>query len=214
MALASRLQAPVARTSRAKDYLEHDNPFDVGMTGIFGSEGGYETLLECDTLILLGCDFAWRQFYPDKATIIQIDIDGSHLGRRHPVDIGVVGDVGPTLDALLPLLPQRADGHFLETALERSVAQPGELEEAVRAWLAAPGPALLDVVVARNELVLPPRVETRQVMGMALYAAKGILAGGSRAKGVIDLIGDALRALRMRRRPRPVPPSCAGQTVR
>ncbi len=94
MALAERLQAPVARTSRAKDFLEHDNRYDVGMTGIFGSDGGYHALMGCDTLLLLGCDFAWRQFYPSKAKIIQIDIDGAHLGRRHPVDIGVVGDVG------------------------------------------------------------------------------------------------------------------------
>ena len=95
VSLASRLRAPIARTSRAKDFLEYDNPYDVGMTGIFGSEAGYHALLTCDVLVLLGCDFAWRQFYPEKATILQIDVDGAHLGRRHPVDIGVIGDIAP-----------------------------------------------------------------------------------------------------------------------
>jgi pyruvate dehydrogenase (quinone) len=72
------------------------------MTGVFGTKGGYHALTTCDTLLLLGCDFAWRQFYPEWATIIQIDIDGAHLGRRHPVNIGAVGDIAPTLEALLP----------------------------------------------------------------------------------------------------------------
>ena len=76
IALAETLKAPVAHTSRAKDFLEPDNPFDVGMTGVYGQPAGYRTLTSCDTLLLLGCDFAWRQFYPDHAKIVQIDIDG------------------------------------------------------------------------------------------------------------------------------------------
>jgi pyruvate dehydrogenase (quinone) len=117
MALAQTLKAPVAHTSRAKDFLEYDNPYGVGMTGIFGTEGGYHALMSCDTLLLLGCDFAWRQFYPSKAKIIQIDIDGAHLGRRHPIDIGAVGDVKPTLQALLPRLKPREDRRFLDECL-------------------------------------------------------------------------------------------------
>jgi hypothetical protein len=117
VALAERLQAPVARTSRAKDFLGHHNPFDVGMTGLFGTKGGYLALTECDTLLLLGCDFAWRQFYPERATVIQIDIDGAHLGRRHPVDIGAVGDIAPTLEALLPKIKPRKHHAFLDAAL-------------------------------------------------------------------------------------------------
>ncbi len=70
------------------------------MTGIFGTAAGYHTLIKCDTLLLLGCDFAWRQFYPEHARIVQIDIDPTHIGRRHPVEIGVVGDVKATLEAL------------------------------------------------------------------------------------------------------------------
>jgi pyruvate dehydrogenase (quinone) len=344
VALAERLQAPVARTSRAKDFLGYANPFDVGMTGVFGTEGGYHALKTCDTLLLLGCDFAWRQFYPSKARIVQVDIEGAHLGRRHPVEIGVVGDVGPTLDALLPRITARTEHAFLDEALahmrkaEAAIEKPAhekpskahdkaaihpqylvetiarhagpdaiytadggspmvwclrhvpstgrnrtlvslshgtmanampqalgakaafpdrpvislsgdgglamllgdlltavqetlpikvcvfdnsslgfveleqkveglldaftnlenpdfgrvaeamglwgrrvehahDLDEAVRQWLEAPGPALLDVVTNRYELVMPPRVEASQVFGMALYSAKGVLAG-------------------------------------
>lgn len=135
--LARRLQAPVAHTSRAKDFVEPDNPYNMGMTGIFGIESGFHTLMECDTLLLLGADFAWGQFYPDKATIIQVDRDGSHLGRRHPVNLGVVGDIAPTLDALLPMLPPRDDSAFLDECVERrdkalkkreQEEQPGEGE--------------------------------------------------------------------------------------
>jgi pyruvate dehydrogenase (quinone) len=346
VSLAARLRAPIARTSRAKDFLEHDNPYDVGMTGIFGSEAGYHALLACDVLLLLGCDFAWRQFYPDKATILQIDFEGTHLGRRHPVDIGVIGDIAPSIAALLPRLPQRDDDTFLEECLEhhrrsnaalskhdkvgeggaihpqylaetisrhaapdavftadcgspmvwclRHIASTGrnrtilslshgtmanampqalgakaafpdrqvislsgdgglammmgdlltavqeklpikvavfnngaldfveieqkvegllnsftdlvnpdfsrvaeaigfrgwrveraeDLDEAVQAWLAEPGPALIDVVTDRFELVMPPDIKAGQVAGMALYSAKAVLGGKGR-----DVVG-------------------------
>ncbi len=109
VALADRLKAPIAHTSRAKDFVEYDNPFNMGMTGMLGIESGFHMMTECDTLLLLGADFAWAQFYPQKATLIQVDRDGSHLGRRHPIDLGVVGDVIPTLEALLPLLEAREE---------------------------------------------------------------------------------------------------------
>jgi pyruvate dehydrogenase (quinone) len=112
MAVAERLAAPIARTSRGKDALEPNNPYDVGMTGVIGNESGYRAVLECDTLLLLGADFAWSQFYPSHAKIIQIDIDPQHIGRRHPVTKGVVGDIKETLAALLPKLKQHDDTAF------------------------------------------------------------------------------------------------------
>jgi len=129
IALAERLKAPLAHTSRAKDFLEYDNAFNVGMTGVFGVASGYQALMGCDTLLLLGCDFAWRQFYPAKARIIQVDIDGAHLGRRHPVEIGVVGDVRETAKALLPRLNERTDRAFLDEALERHVKALAALDK-------------------------------------------------------------------------------------
>jgi len=117
--LAERLKAPVAHTTRGKDSLEYDNPHNIGMTGVIGMESGYNCILSCDTLLLLGTDFAWRQFYPSHAKIIQVDLDPTHVGRRHPVTLGVVGTIKDTLQALLPRLPQREDSTFRDTYVER-----------------------------------------------------------------------------------------------
>jgi pyruvate dehydrogenase (quinone) len=352
LTLAEALRAPVARTSRAKDFLGYDNPFDVGMTGVFGSDGGLHALTSCDALLLLGCDFAWRQFYPSKAKIIQIDIDGSHLGRRHPIDLGAVGGIGPTLDALLPLIKSKQESGFLEECIDHArraeesqsrhaaassspihpqylssliskyaekdavftadggspmvwclrhikstgqnrtiislthgtmanampqalgvkaafpdrqvismsgdgglamlmgdlltitqenlavkivvvnngslgfveleqkveglldsytdlknpdfskiagaigiwgkrVEKSSDLDAAVQEWLSTPGPALLDVVTDRYELVMPPKVEAAQIFGTALYSAKALLAG--RGGEVAGLIKNAVK---------------------
>jgi pyruvate dehydrogenase (quinone) len=119
VALASLLKAPMAHTSRGKDFVEYDNPYNVGMTGIIGGAAGYHAVLDCDVLFLLGADFAWPQFYPDKATILQIDENPTHIGRRHPVAIGAVGDIKTTLQALLPRLRQHEGNAFLDGHLER-----------------------------------------------------------------------------------------------
>lgn len=115
---AEKLKAPIAHTSRAKDFVEYDNPYNMGMTGIFGNKAGYHTLMDCDLLILLGADFAWAQYYPSHAKILQIDIDPTHLGRRHPITLGAVGKISSTLNALLPLLQTRQDRAFLDHCLE------------------------------------------------------------------------------------------------
>jgi pyruvate dehydrogenase (quinone) len=117
--LAERLQAPVAHTSRGKDALEYDNPNNVGMTGVLGLESGYHAILNCDTLLLLGTNFAWSQFYPKHATIIQVDIDPTRVGQRHPVELGVVGNIKDTLQALLPRVSQRTDTSFRHDYVER-----------------------------------------------------------------------------------------------
>ncbi|WP_025884789.1 thiamine pyrophosphate-dependent enzyme [Asaia prunellae] len=149
--LADALKAPVARTSRAKDFLEHNNPFDVGMTGMIGAEGGMHAVSSCDTLLLLGCDFAWAQYYPDKAKIIQLDLDPVHLGRRHPIDLGVAGDVGATLDALLPLVSPRTDRTFLDASLEVAHEAQAKLDErAVPGKIGTIHPQYLAATVARH----------------------------------------------------------------
>jgi len=119
VATAERLRAPMAHSSRGKDFLEYDNPYNVGMTGIIGGPAGYHAILDCDVLLLLGTNFAWSQFYPDKATIIQIDTDPTHVGRRHPVSFGAVGDIKATLEVLLPRLRQHDDDGFLERHVAR-----------------------------------------------------------------------------------------------
>ncbi len=126
VATAARLKAPMAHTSRGKDFLEYDNPFNVGMTGLIGGPAGYHAILDCEVLLLLGADFAWPQFYPNNARIIQIDIDPTHVGRRHPVEIGVVGNIKATLAALLPRLRQHDDEKFLTAYVQRHQKQRDE----------------------------------------------------------------------------------------
>lgn len=113
IALAEHLQAPVVHTSRAKEFIEPDNPFNVGMTGILGNRAGMDSVEGADITLCLGTDFAWTQFYPSHQHVIQIDRDPTHLGRRAPVAMGLVGDVGATIDALLPRLSrQQSDQHL------------------------------------------------------------------------------------------------------
>jgi len=119
VATAERLKAPMAHTSRGKDFVAHDNPYNVGMTGLIGQASGYHAILDCDVLLQLGADFAWAQFYPDRAKIIQIDHDPTHIGHRHPVTFGAVGNVKETLAALLPRLRQHEDNSFLTSHVRR-----------------------------------------------------------------------------------------------
>ncbi|HEY7942134.1 MAG TPA: thiamine pyrophosphate-dependent enzyme [Candidatus Limnocylindrales bacterium] len=115
--LAQLLHAPVAYPYRGKDILEADNPNDVGMTGLLGGGGAVRALAECDLLLLLGTDFPFHHFMPTDTTIAQVDIAPGHLGRRAKVDLGLVGDIGETLRALLPRIPQRDDRSFLDDVL-------------------------------------------------------------------------------------------------
>lgn len=119
IALAEKLQAPIAWTSRAKDFIEHDNPYHVGMTGVYGLEGGYHAVAECDTLLLLGCNFAFSQFYPERATIIQVDLDPTHIGKRYPVDVGIVGSTRDTCEALTQVVKENTRSHWLEKCRKR-----------------------------------------------------------------------------------------------
>jgi pyruvate dehydrogenase (quinone) len=113
LALAERLQAPIVHAFRGKEHIEYDNPYDVGMTGLLGFASGYRAMEHCDALLILGSDFPYRQFYPEKAKIVQVDVRGEQLGRRTPIDIGLVGDVGETARALLPMLrTERSDEHL------------------------------------------------------------------------------------------------------
>ncbi len=115
--LARALQAPVVHALRGKEFIEYDNPYDVGMTGLLGFSSGYRAIEKCDTLLMLGTDFPYEQFYPSKATIIQVDIRGEQIGRRCPVDVPLVGDVGDTSRALLPKISTGRDSEHLSTSL-------------------------------------------------------------------------------------------------
>lgn len=103
---------------RGKEHIEYDNPYDVGMTGLLGFASGYKAIKEADALLMLGTDFPYPQFYPDQAKVIQVDLRGSDLGRRTPIDLGLVGTVKDTIDALSPLLTQKNGHDHLDRALK------------------------------------------------------------------------------------------------
>jgi pyruvate dehydrogenase (quinone) len=118
LALGGRLKAPMVHTMRGKEFVEWENPYDVGMTGLIGFSSGYYAMLDCDVLLMLGTDFPYRQFYPQGSgvAIAQVDNRAEQIGRRAAVDLAVVGDVRATIEALLPLLQQKSDGSRLAQA--------------------------------------------------------------------------------------------------
>jgi pyruvate dehydrogenase (quinone) len=117
VAAAGRLKAPIVHALRGKEFIEYDNPYDVGMTGLLGFSSGYHAMMNCDALLMLGTDFPYQQFYPRNAKIIQVDWLGEQIGRRTPVDLGLIGNVKETLEALTPLIEDKTDRAFLDTCL-------------------------------------------------------------------------------------------------
>ncbi len=115
--LADALKSPIVHAFGGKEYVEYDNPFDVGMTGLIGFSSGYHAMLDCDTLLMLGTDFPYRQFYPTDAKIAQIDIRPENLGRRTRIDLGLIGDVNATIAALLPKLKVKEGRFHLDESL-------------------------------------------------------------------------------------------------
>ena len=128
--LAAVLNAPVGHSLRGKETLQYDNPYDVGMSGLLGYGACYDACNEADVLLLLGTDFPYTAFLPQARTI-QIDRDPSRLGRRTLLELGVVGDLGATIRALLPALQQKQDRSFLDRMLHRNVEK---LEHTVEAY--------------------------------------------------------------------------------
>src|ERR1700731_1715056 len=117
IALAGKLNAPIVHALRGKEFIEYDNPFDVGMTGLLGFSSGYYAMMNCDLLLMIGTDFPYQQFFPTEATIVQIDLRGEQLGRRTKVDYGFVGDTKATLRALRPKLNQNDNDKHLKASL-------------------------------------------------------------------------------------------------
>jgi len=117
VALAAKLQAPIVHALRGKEHIEWQNPYDVGMTGLLGFSSGYRAMEKCDALLMLGTDFPYRQFYPEKAKIVQVDLRGEQLGRRTPIDLGLVGGVRETAAALLPLIDEGRSSSFADDSV-------------------------------------------------------------------------------------------------
>ena len=128
LGIAEALQAPVVHALRGKEHVEYDNEFDVGMTGLLGFASGARAMEGCDTLLMLGTDFPYQQFYPD-ATRIQIDIRGDQLGRRTHLDHALVGGIRETIEALLPHLQPKSDRAHLDEMLDHYQKTRRRLDE-------------------------------------------------------------------------------------
>jgi pyruvate dehydrogenase (quinone) len=180
VALADTLGAPVVHALRGKQFIEYDNPFDVGMTGLIGFSSGYHAMMNCDTLLLLGCDFPYRPFYPQKAKIVQIDWRGAQLGRRTPLDMGLVGTIKETLKALLPKLQRKDERRFLENALKHYLSARKGLDDL--ATPSAPGrpihPQYLTKLV--DEVAAEDAIFTVDVGTPTLWAARYLTMNGKR----------------------------------
>jgi pyruvate dehydrogenase (quinone) len=136
LAFADRLKAPIVHALRGKEYIEWENPFDVGMTGLIGFSSGYYAMLDCDMLLMLGTDSPYRQFYPRGARvrIAQVDMRPEQIGRRTPVDLGVVGDVRATLEVLTPLITEKRDRTHLDRATQHYHKARKGLDDLAVGW--------------------------------------------------------------------------------
>ncbi|ODT15786.1 MAG: pyruvate dehydrogenase [Kaistia sp. SCN 65-12] len=178
--LARTLNATIVHSLRGKEHVEYDNPFDVGMTGLIGFASGYAAMKECDTLLLLGTDFPYRQFYPEQAKVAQIDIRAESLGNRCRLDIGVVGTVADTVAALLPRLRPKTDRTFLDAALAHYAKARADLDKLAES---KPGGKIIHPqYVARliSELADDDAVFTCDVGTQSVWAARYLKMNGKR----------------------------------
>jgi pyruvate dehydrogenase (quinone) len=118
MELAGKLCSPIGHSLRGKEWIQYDNPYEVGMSGLLGYGACYEATHEADLLVLLGTDFPYQDFLPGARTV-QVDHDATRLGRRTPLELAVHGDVGATLREVLPLVEQKSDRSFLDRMLHK-----------------------------------------------------------------------------------------------
>ncbi|QCP53231.1 ubiquinone-dependent pyruvate dehydrogenase [Trinickia violacea] len=180
VALADKLGAPVVHALRGKEHVEWDNPFDVGMTGLIGFSSGYQAMLNCDVLLMLGTDFPYRHFYPSQAKIVQVDIDPDALGRRAQLDLGILGGVAETIDALLPRLQRKTNRQFLDASLKHyQQAREGLDDLAVPS---APGRPIHPQYLTRlvSELADDDAIFTADVGTPTVWAARYLTMNGRR----------------------------------
>ena len=178
--LAGKLNAPVVHAMRGKEFIEYDNPFDVGMTGLLGFSSGYHAMMDSDLLLMIGTDFPYQPFFPKEATIVQIDIRGEQLGRRTKVDYGYVGDTKTTLRALLPKLMQNGDDKHLKASLEHYKKARKGLDE-----LATEGSGKKPIhpqyaVRVLDELAAKDAIFTCDVGTPTIWAARYLTMNGQR----------------------------------
>jgi len=181
LALGEKLKSPMVFALKGKEHVEWDNPYSVGLTGLIGFTSGYFAINDCDALLMLGTDFPYRQFYPQgTAQIAQVDIRPEQLGRRVPINLGLVGDVGATLDALLPLLEDKQDREHLDRAVEHYRKARKDLDDLA---IGKPGSKLIhpqQVAKALSDLASEDAVFTCDVGLPTVWAARYLAMNGKR----------------------------------
>lgn len=189
LALAETLKSPIVHALGGKEFVEYDNPYDVGMTGLIGFTSGYAAMEGCQTLLMLGTDFPYKQFYPAKAKVAQVDLRPQQLGRRSRLDLGLVGDVRDTLTALLPKLSVKADRAWLDASLKHYLKAREDLDDLAtgapkKGWFGAkPGstpihPQYLTKIV--SEAAAADAVFTADVGTPTIWAARYLRMNGRR----------------------------------
>jgi pyruvate dehydrogenase (quinone) len=180
VALADKLKAPVGFAFRGKQFIEYDNPFEVGMTGLLGYGGAYGAMHECDLLLLLGTDFPYEQFMPTDLKIAQVDIRGERLGRRSRLNLGIWGDVKETINMLLPRLGAKEDTSHVDAATKTHL----NVMERLHAYVDHPGqrgairPEFLTFVL--NQMAGPDAIFTVDTGTPSIWAARYLRAAANR----------------------------------
>jgi pyruvate dehydrogenase (quinone) len=179
MQFAEAVKSPIVHAMGGKDHVEWDNPYDVGMTGLIGFSSGYYAMESCDALLMLGTDFPYRQFYPKNARIAQVDIRPQAIGRRTPVDLGIVGQVGPTLRALMPRIKVKSDQRHLDAARKDYASTRKSLDDLATG---RPGGVLHPQHVVRviNEKAADDAIFTPDVGLPIVWAARYLSMNGKR----------------------------------
>jgi pyruvate dehydrogenase (quinone) len=176
--LADALAAPIVHSFRGKEFVEHDNPYDVGMTGLLGYASGYKAMEDCDTLLMLGTDFPYRQFFPPHATVIQVDVRGEQLGKRVPLDLALVGTVRDTAAALLPRIVRKTERGHLNAARKHYAATRDKLDELARPGRGPIHPQYVARLV--DELASDDAVFIPDVGSPVVWAARYLTMNGRR----------------------------------
>jgi len=180
LALADKLKAPIGYAFRGKEWVEFDNPYAVGMSGLLGWGAAYKAMHDCDALLLLGTDFPYESFMPTTPKIAQVDIRGERLGRRSKLDLGLCGDVRETIKALLPLVETKTNRKFLDAMLEQQAATQRKLSADVDAGRTRhpihPG----YVVATLDELAGPDAIFTADTGMCCVWSARHLGAAKGR----------------------------------
>lgn len=180
VSVAKALKAPIVHALRGKEYVEYDNPYDVGMTGLIGFSSGYHTLMSADAVLMLGTGFPYRAFYPKEAMMIQVDRDPTALGRHTTLSLGIAADVRETLSALLPKLAERSDTTFLDHALAHYHKARSGLDELAQPAGAGKPVHPQHLMRLVSELAAEDAVFTADVGTPTVWAARYLKMNGRR----------------------------------